>query len=52
MRFRDFKRYYLELDYDWPRLRYLLSVLRRCLPLVRAELTAFRDQVERGLAEA
>jgi hypothetical protein len=52
MRFRHFKRYYLELDYDWAKLRYLLSVLRRCLPLVRAELTAFRDEIERGLAEA
>jgi hypothetical protein len=52
MRFRHFKRYYLELDYDWPKLRYLLSVLRRCLPLVRTELTAFRDAITRGLAEA
>ena len=52
MRFRHFKRYYLELDYDWAKLRYLLSVLRRCLPLVRGELSAFRAQVDRGLAEA
>jgi len=51
MRFRHFKRYYLELDYDWTKLRYLLSVLRRCLPLVRAELTRFRDEMARGLAE-
>lgn len=40
MRFRHFKRYYLELDYDWEKLRFLLSVLRRCLPLVRAEPAA------------
>jgi hypothetical protein len=52
MRFRHFKRYYPELDYDWEKLRYLLSVYRRCLPLVRAELTAFRDEVMRGLEEA
>lgn len=50
MRFRHFKRYYLELDFDWPRLRYLLSVRGRCLPLVRSELAAFREQVARGLA--
>jgi hypothetical protein len=50
MRFRHFKRYYLELDYDWSKLRYLLSVLKRCLPLARAELAAFRDEVARGLA--
>lgn len=52
MRFRHFKRYYLELDYDWEKLRYLLSVRRRCLPLVRAELAAFRNETERGLAES
>ena len=52
MRFRHFKRYYLELDYDWEKLHYLLSVYRRCIPLVRAELTAFRDEVMRGLEEA
>ncbi len=51
MRFRHFKRYYLELDYDWEKLRFLLSVLKRCLPLVRAELSAFRAEVMRGLEE-
>lgn len=52
MRFRHFKRCYLELDYDWEKLRFLLSVLQRCLPLVRAELTAFHEEVIRGLAES
>jgi len=51
MRFRHFKRYYLELDHDWEKLRYLLSVLRRCLPLARAELSAFRAEVLRGLEQ-
>lgn len=51
MRFRHFKRYYLELDYDWSKLQYLMAVLKRCLPLVRTELAAFRDEVARGLAE-
>ena len=37
MRFHHFRRY------------YLLSVCRRCLPLVRAELAAFRDAMLRGL---
>jgi hypothetical protein len=49
MRFRHFKRYYLELDYDWEKLRFLLSVLHRCLPIVRTELSAFRAEVIRGL---
>lgn len=52
MRFRHFKRYYLELDYDWEKLKFLLSVLHRCLPLVRAELSAFRDEIMRGLGES
>lgn len=52
MRFRHFKRYYLELDDDWSKLRYLLSVLKRCFPLVRSELTAFRDEIAKGLAES
>ena len=30
MRFGHFKRYYLELDYDWEKLRFLPSVLRGC----------------------
>ena len=51
MRFRHFKRYYLELDFDWEKLRFLLSVLHRCLPLIRAELSAFRAEVMRGLEE-
>jgi hypothetical protein len=51
MRFRHFTRYYLELDYDWEKLRFLLSVLHRCIPLVRAELSAFRDEVLRGLSQ-
>ncbi len=35
MRFRHFKRYYPELDYDWEKLRCLLSVYRRCLLTTR-----------------
>ncbi len=51
MRFRHFKRYYLELDYDWEKLQYLLSVLHRALPLTRTELSAFRVEIVRGLEE-
>jgi hypothetical protein len=48
MRFRHFKRYYLALDYDWEKLRFLLSVLMRCLPRVREEPHAFLSLIERG----
>jgi len=46
------QRYYLELDYDWEKLKFRLSVLHRCLPLVRAELSAFRDEIMRGLDQS
>ena len=52
MRFRRFKRDYLELDDDWEKLNFLLSVLHCCLPLVRVELSAFRDEVKRGRTES
>ena len=52
MRFRHFKRYYFEFYYDWEKLSYLGSVYRRCLPLVRGEIIAFRDEIARGLEEA
>lgn len=41
MRFRHFKRYYFQLDYDWNRLDYLTGLLERVQPNVDAELTAF-----------
>ena len=43
MRFRHFKRYYLELDYDWAKLDYLMSVYDRARPLVRRDLDRFLD---------
>ena len=52
MRFRHFKCSYLELDYDSEKLLFLLSVLRRCLRLVKAELSAFRREIMRGLEES
>lgn len=47
MRFRHFKRYYFNLDYDWTRLDYLLGVVRETIPKVVEELTVF----ERFLTE-
>ena len=52
MRFRHFKRYYIELDYDWEKLRFLLSVLRRCLPLVKAEPPHSAERSCAGLKRA
>ena len=48
-RFRHFKRYYYEMDYDWARLDYLCDVYRRVLPLVRRDLDRFRGFLQRTL---
>jgi len=41
MRFRHFKRYYFELDYDWKKLDYLLDVYKRLQPKVLHEIDSF-----------
>ena len=33
-RFRHFKRYYFEFDYDWERLDYMAKVLEKVFPKV------------------
>lgn len=43
MRFRHFKRYYLELDFDWAKLDYLLDVYERLLPLLDHDLQEFKS---------
>jgi hypothetical protein len=42
-RFRHFKRYYFEFDYDWNRLTYLRSVYEKAFMLVPGELEAYTD---------
>ena len=49
MRFRHFKRYYLEFDYDWDKLQFLEKKFNQTRPLVRTEVTRFLDQL-RGSA--
>lgn len=41
MRFRHFKRYYFNLDYDWSRLEHLVQTMHSVNPAVRKELAAF-----------
>ena len=46
LRFRHFSRYYVELEYDWDRLDFLLvklDAVRRALP---SELAAFRVRLD------
>ena len=37
-RFRDFKRYYYDFDYDWNRLDYLRLVYEKLRPIIKDEL--------------
>ena len=41
LKFRYFKRYYLELEYDWDRLDFLVTKLRQVHPLVMRDLERF-----------
>ena len=38
LKFRHFKRYYFELEYDWNRLDFLVTKLRQVHPLVTRDL--------------
>jgi hypothetical protein len=46
-RFRHFKRYYFDLEYDWDRLDYLHKKLRDAHPRVREDLLRFIDFLRR-----
>ena len=43
MRFRHFKRYYFELDYDWDKLDYLQSKFKRLRQHLPGELQHFSE---------
>jgi hypothetical protein len=51
MKFRHFRRYYFELDYDWAKLEFLQTVYERVHQQVPDELRAFQDFL-RELAES
>lgn len=42
-RFRHFKRYYFEFDYDWLKLDYLKIVYEKLVPLISLELESYID---------
>jgi hypothetical protein len=46
LRFRHFKRYYFEFDYDWDRLDFLRKKLSDARASVRVELDAFIGALE------
>ena len=51
-RFRHFKRYYFEFDYDWDRLELVRSKYLACRTSVRAELAAYSAYLQQLAEEA
>ena len=51
MKFRHFKRYYFAVAYDRDRMEYLEKKFNEALPLVRADLLAFINALDRLAGE-
>lgn len=47
LRFRHFRRYYFETEYDWDRLDYLVTILGKAHPAVVAGLSRFLAFLDR-----
>lgn len=43
LKFRHFRRYYFEMQYDWDRLDFLVRKLRQAHPMVRRDLGRFEE---------
>jgi hypothetical protein len=50
MRFRHFKRYYFELDYDWRKIDLLIANYREAVPLLTQGLEKFSAKLKAVLA--
>jgi len=47
MKFRHFKRYYFEFDYDWDRMEFLEKKYRQAQPLLQRDLREFKTFLRR-----
>ncbi|PKL08976.1 MAG: hypothetical protein CVV51_06130 [Spirochaetae bacterium HGW-Spirochaetae-7] len=52
LKFRHFKRYYFEFEYDWDRIDFLLKKLKDIHPRVKEELTHFLDFLQAAAGES
>lgn len=52
LRFRHFKRYYFEFEYDWKRIDYLVSVLKDVHPMVAEDVQRFVAWLEEARSGA
>lgn len=51
MRFRHFKRYYFQFDYDWRKIDLLIQLFREVVPLLRADLAEFVGKLKQAESE-
>ena len=49
MRFRHFKRYYFEMDFDWRKIVFLMQLFHESIPLLTADLRAFEAKIMTAL---
>jgi len=47
LKFRHFKRYYYQLEYDWDKLEFLRKKLRQVHPMLKLDLTEFLRFLEK-----
>ena len=47
LKFRHFKRYYFELEYDWDKITYLQRQFKKLKPLISKDLQAFSIFLEK-----
>ena len=50
LRFRHFKRYYFELDYDWRKVDLLIRIFRETVPLLEMDLSAFSSKLSEAMS--
>jgi len=51
LKFRHFRRYYFDLEYDWDRLEFLIRKLRVAHPVVLRDVNQFSRFLQKLLAE-
>jgi hypothetical protein len=47
LKFRHFKRYYFQIDYDWDKLEYLQKKFSYLRPLIKKDLAGFQNFLNR-----
>ncbi len=49
LRFRHFKRYYFEMDFDWRKIELLVQIFREAIDLLSTDMQQFRAYISQAL---